>query len=244
MASRASSIGRRTPVRAPGRSRAQSDAEAAPTPASQVAAEIIDKYDDFESSGDDDDLIDAPVVRKQAKPWQLQYQTPFVTCAHCNEINFFDADLLRQTMHTPELRVELERCTGCGQAIVYKAGADDLYDYVESKRRARIEAEKARRRATVGVPRSVEPSSLRSSALVCVCGCVQALLQRAYRGMVGRSIARQKRIERAEWLRQIKFAASEMQRIVRGRIGRKIARVNQALNRIFVRHVALRPGMV
>lgn len=62
--------------------------------------------------------------------------------------------------------------------------------------------------------------------------------------MVGRSIARQKRIERAEWLRQIKFAASEMQRIVRGRIGRKIARVNQALNRIFVRFVALRPGMV
>ena len=89
-----------------------------------------------------------------------------------------------------------------------------------------------------------KPSSLGSSALVCVCGCVQALLQRAYRGMVGRSIARQKRIERAEWLRQIKFAASEMQRIVRGRIGRKIARVNQALNRIFVRHVALRPGMV
>ena len=169
MASRASSIGRRTPGRTPGRSRAQSDAEAAPTPASQVAAEIIDKYDDFESSGDDDDLIDAPVVRKQAKPWQLQYQTPFVTCAHCNEINFFDADLLRQTMHTPELRVELGRCTGCGQAIVYKAGADDLYDYVESKRRARIEAEKARRRATVGVPRLSWKTIIAGQLSSCVC---------------------------------------------------------------------------
>jgi len=61
--------------------------------------------------------------------------------------------------------------------------------------------------------------------------------------MRGRAIARQKRIERAEWLRRINFAAREFQRIIRGRIGRKIARVEKALLRIKVRRLCSRVAM-
>ena len=64
---------------------------------------------------------------------------------------------------------------------------------------------------------------------------LQAFIQRVFRGMKGRQLARQKRIERAEWLRRINLGARQMQRVVRGRIGRKIARVERALKRIKVR---------
>ena len=129
--------------------RTDAGADEAPTPNAQLAKEIIDQYDDFESSGDDDDLIVAPKVAKRQRAWALEYQTPFVTCAHCNQINFFDAETLKRTMHTPLLEVELERCTGCGRAIVFRTGAEDLYEQVEAKRIARIEAAKARKRAIV-----------------------------------------------------------------------------------------------
>lgn len=137
----------------PGTSATAATAEAS-TPLAELAREVIDKYDDFESSGDDDEYI-APRVARKPKAWALEYQTPFVTCAHCNQLNFFDAERLKRTMHNTRLEVELERCTGCGRAIVFATGAKDLYEEVTEKRRARIEREKARKRGAVrgcGVP--------------------------------------------------------------------------------------------
>lgn len=173
----------------------------------RLAREVIDEYDDFESSDEDDMAITVPFVKPRPKTWELQYQTPFVTCAYCNTLNFFDAEKFARTRSTDLLAVELERCTGCGKAIVYSAGAHDLYGDVERKRLDRIEMRKKRRRGA-------------------------AVFQRVFRGFLGRRIARQKRKELAEWLAKINKAATNMQRAARGRQARKIARVEKALLRI------------
>ncbi|OQR87351.1 hypothetical protein ACHHYP_09098 [Achlya hypogyna] len=148
-----------------------------------------------------------------------EYATPYLTCGHCNSINFIDVTAikgirndLRSRPHAPYEC--LPPCVGCSRTIFLQPGVASLAAEIEQKTKQEDTFDKKRTPAAIDI-------------------------QRVARGFLGRMEARRLRQAKLEWERKIFRAAACIQRRIRGIEARTRYRIEQCIAVIMNAHKAV-----